>query len=62
MDTEIVAVDSEGSVMSFQDLSNRPRKDVQLEDVQVTVCVFAFDLMYLDGEVCLIVCCIYAQH
>lgn len=52
MDSEIVAIDpSDGSLKSFQELSTRSRKDVRLEDVRVTVGVFAFDLMYLDGEV-----------
>jgi DNA ligase-1 len=52
LDSEIVAVDaSNGSLRSFQELSNRARKDVQLKDIQVFVCVFAFDLMYFNGEV-----------
>lgn len=38
-------------VKSFQELSNRPRKNVQLGDIRVTVCVYAFDIMYLNGEV-----------
>ena len=28
----------------------RKRKDVKAEDVKVKVCVFAFDLLYLNGE------------
>ena len=36
---------------TFQELSNRARKDVQLADVRVAVGVFAFDLMFLDGQV-----------
>ena len=40
-----------GGLKSFQELSNRARKDVELHDVYVSVCVFAFDLMYLNGEV-----------
>lgn len=51
MDSEIVAIDPDGNLKSFQELSNRARKDVQLDDVQITVCVYAFDLMYIDGEV-----------
>jgi DNA ligase-1 len=52
LDAEIVAVDPiDGSLKSFQELSNRARKDVQLQSIQVAVGVFAFDLMYLDGEV-----------
>lgn len=52
IDAEIVAVDSvDGSLKSFQELSNRARKDVKLDDVKVSVGVFAFDLMYLDRQV-----------
>ncbi|KAG6845304.1 hypothetical protein H0H87_011154 [Tephrocybe sp. NHM501043] len=51
LDTEVVAIDSTGGLQSFQELSNRARKDVQLHDIRVFVSVFAFDLMYLDGEV-----------
>lgn len=51
LDTEIVAIGSDGTLKSFQDLSNRPRKNVQLQDIQLSVCVFAFDLMYLNGDV-----------
>lgn len=52
LDAEVVAVDPHtGSLRTFQELSNRPRKDVSLKDVKVVVCVYAFDLMYLNGEV-----------
>ena len=37
--------------MPFQELSRRKRKDVKVEDIQVRVCLFAFDLLYLNGEV-----------
>ena len=37
--------------MPFQELSRRKRKDVRVEDIQVRVCLFAFDLLYLNGEV-----------
>jgi hypothetical protein len=36
--------------MPFQELSRRKRKDVKVEDIQVRVCLFAFDLLYLNGE------------
>lgn len=52
IDSEIVAIDPvDGSLKTFQELSNRARKDVQIHDVKVAVGVYAFDLMYLDGEV-----------
>jgi DNA ligase-1 len=54
MDAEIVAIDSSsGAVKTFQELSNRARKDVRIEDVNISVCVFAFDLMLLNEEVSL---------
>ena len=37
--------------MPFQELSKRKRKDVKVEDIQVRVCLFAFDMLYLNGEV-----------
>ncbi|KAG1734705.1 ATP-dependent DNA ligase [Suillus paluster] len=54
IDSEIVAIDPvDGGLKSFQELSNRARKDVEMSDIKVSVCVYAFDLMYLDGEVLL---------
>ncbi|KAL7281676.1 hypothetical protein ACG7TL_004993 [Trametes sanguinea] len=54
MDSEIVAIDpGTGELKTFQDLSNRARKDVKLDDVKVSVCVFAFDIMFLDGQLLL---------
>ena len=51
MDAEIVAMDANGNILPFQELSNRARKDVKLSEVKVLVGVYAFDLMYLDGDV-----------
>ncbi|KAF8497652.1 ATP-dependent DNA ligase [Gautieria morchelliformis] len=54
VDAEIVAVDIKtGGLKSFQELSQRARKDVRLEDVTVAVCLFVYDLMYLDGKILL---------
>lgn len=51
LDCETVAWDMvEKKVLPFQQLMTRKRKDVKVEDVKVKVCVFAFDLLYLDGE------------
>ncbi|KAK9239954.1 hypothetical protein V1525DRAFT_396429 [Lipomyces kononenkoae] len=51
LEGEIVAIDEvTGALDSFQSLSNRGRKDVQIDSISVTVCLFAFDLMYLNGE------------
>ena len=52
IDSEIVAIDPDsGGLRSFQELSNRARKDVEIRNIKIPVCVYAFDLMYLDGEV-----------
>ena len=51
LDCETVAWDvSEKKVLPFQTLMTRKRKDVKEEDITVKVCVFAFDILYLDGE------------
>ena len=52
LDAEAVAIDRTTSkLMPFQELSKRKRKDVKVEDIQVRVCLFAFDLLYVNGEV-----------
>lgn len=52
IDAEIAAINPvDGSIKTFQELSNRARKDVKVDEIKVPVCVFAFDLMCLDGEV-----------
>ncbi|KAI9809438.1 MAG: hypothetical protein M1827_006875 [Pycnora praestabilis] len=51
LDCETVAWDLvEKKVLPFQQLMTRKRKDVKVEDVKVKVCVFAFDLLFLNGE------------
>ncbi|KAK1085847.1 ATP-dependent DNA ligase Cdc17 [Friedmanniomyces endolithicus] len=51
LDCETVAWDVEKKhVLPFQQLMTRKKKDVKAEDVKVRVCVFAFDLLYLNGE------------
>ncbi|RDW90596.1 DNA ligase (ATP) CDC9 [Aspergillus mulundensis] len=51
LDCETVAWDMEAKkVLPFQQLMTRKRKDVKAEDVKVKVCVFAFDLLFLNGE------------
>ncbi|EFQ99176.1 DNA ligase [Nannizzia gypsea CBS 118893] len=51
VDCETVAWDTVNKkVLPFQQLMTRKRKDVKSEDIKVKVCVFAFDLLFLNGE------------
>ncbi|KAM3543571.1 hypothetical protein ARSEF1564_003518 [Beauveria bassiana] len=51
MEGEVVAVDSaSGELKNFQALTNRARKDVEIGSITVQVCIFSFDLMYLNGQ------------
>lgn len=51
IDCETVAWDIvEKKVLPFQQLMTRKKKGVKIEDIKVSVCVFAFDLLYLNGE------------
>ncbi|KAI0390028.1 hypothetical protein F5Y17DRAFT_446476 [Xylariaceae sp. FL0594] len=51
LDCETVAWDvTEKKVLPFQQLMTRKKKDVKMEDVKVKVCVFAFDLLFYNGE------------
>jgi DNA ligase 1 len=51
LDCETVAWDIvEKKVLPFQQLMTRKKKDVKIEDVKTKVCVFAFDLLFLNGE------------
>ncbi|KAL8972492.1 MAG: hypothetical protein Q9183_000522 [Haloplaca sp. 2 TL-2023] len=51
LEGEVVAIDQEsGDLKAFQTLSNRAKKDVAIGSIKVDVCLFAFDLMYLNGE------------
>jgi DNA ligase 1 len=51
LEGEVVAIDSDtGDLQPFQTLANRAKKDVAVHEIKVNVCLFAFDLMYLNEE------------
>ncbi|XP_036055485.1 DNA ligase 1 isoform X2 [Onychomys torridus] len=51
LDTEAVAWDREKKqIQPFQVLTTRKRKEVDASEIQVQVCLYAFDLIYLNGE------------
>lgn len=51
LEGEVVAIDhGSGELKAFQTLTNRARKDVAIRSIKVDVCLFSFDLMYLNGE------------
>lgn len=51
LDCEVVAWDpKERKILPFQILSTRKRKDVSAASIEVEVCLFAFDLLYLNGQ------------
>jgi len=51
LDAEAVAVNSTtGAIQPFQVLSTRKRKDADVDSIVVRVCVFSFDLLFLNGE------------
>ena len=51
IDSECVAWDPEKKqILPFQVLTTRKKKDVDEKDIKVQVCIYAFDLLYLNGE------------
>ncbi|RNA25887.1 DNA ligase 1, partial [Brachionus plicatilis] len=51
IDAEVVAYDMEKkTIQPFQVLSTRKKKDAVSEEIKVRVCIFAFDLIYLNNK------------
>ncbi|KAF6167683.1 hypothetical protein GIB67_017178 [Kingdonia uniflora] len=51
LDCEVVGYDPEKQkILPFQILSTRARKGVIMSDITVKVCIFAFDILYLNGQ------------
>jgi len=44
-------IEKQKKILPFQILSTRSRKLVKIEEIKVQVCLFAFDIMFLNGDV-----------
>jgi len=51
LDCEAVGYDpATNKILSFQMFSSRPKKNVTMDKIKIPACVFAFDLLYLNGK------------
>ncbi|SIO73282.1 DNA ligase 1 [Babesia microti strain RI] len=51
IDSEVVAFDREkGKILPFQILTTRKRKDVDENNINVNICIYPFDMLYLNGH------------
>ncbi|KAG6390741.1 hypothetical protein SASPL_148486 [Salvia splendens] len=54
LDCELVAYDRDKQkILPFQILSTRAWKNVVMDEIKVNVCIYAFDILYLDGQLLL---------
>eukprot|EP01080_Neovahlkampfia_damariscottae_P002423 gene2423-3134_t len=49
LDCEVVGI-KDGKILPFQTLMTRGRKDIKIENIQIKICLFSFDLLYLNGQ------------
>ncbi len=51
VDCEIVAFDKKtNKILPFQQLTTRSRKNVNVDEISINVCMFLFDIIYLNGK------------
>ena len=51
IDSEVVAFDrATNRIRPFQDIQHRRRADVEMSDITVEVCIYFFDVLYVNGE------------
>jgi DNA ligase-1 len=51
LDCELVAFDKKtDKILPFNHLTTRARKNVNVEDISIHVCIFLFDIIYLDNK------------
>ena len=51
IDSEVVAFDSKTNrIRPFQEIQHRSRVNVDINNIEIKVCVFVFDLLYLNGK------------
>ena len=52
IDCEMVAFDTKNNkILPFQQLTTRSRKNVEINSITIHVCMFVFDILYLNNEI-----------
>jgi DNA ligase 1 len=51
LDCEIVAMNKKDlTILPFQTLMTRGRKNISIDSIKIEVCLFIFDILYLNGK------------